>query len=595
MERKLAVILAADVAGYSRMMAHNEEGTRATLTAYRATIADIVGEHGGRIFNTAGDSAACEFSSAVQAVRAAVAIQRALDRRNTDLAEAQRMHFRIGLNLGDVMIEGTDLLGDAVNVAARLQEVAAPGGICISDNMRTQIEGKLDFPLVALGERNLKNIPRPVTVHRVEWRLEDAAASGVLGGQVSLPDRPSIAVLPFANMSGDAEQEYFADGITEDIITELARYRWFFVIARNSVFTYKGRAVDIKQVARELGVRYVLEGSVRKAGNRIRVTAQLIEAETGNHLWAERYDRDYADVFAIQDELTQSVVGAIEPEILLGESRRATHKSIDNLDAFDLANRGIWHFYQFGQQENREGERLLRRAIELDPKLSRGHMGLGRLLFGRSWWGWSDDIRRDLSTAYDAAQRAVALDDRDPYNYYAASMTATMIGRHRQGVAHAQRCIDLSPNFALAFLALGLARIFSGNFDDAVDPFVRGMRLSPHDPLTFEFLNGIALAQYQMGNYEEARHYAERGLRARRTYGGLRLLLAALGQLEQLDDCAPIRAELDQLKPLDVTGQWAASTNYANPAHRAHLVEGLRKAGFVEVPEPIVIYGGAGA
>lgn len=595
MERKLAVILAADVAGYSRMMAQNEEATRATLSAYRSTITDIVAEHGGRIFNTAGDSAACEFASPVQAVRAAVAIQRALDRRNTDLPEAQRMQFRIGLNLGDVMIEGGDLLGDAVNIAARLQEVAAPAGICISDVMRAQIEGKLDFPLAALGERNLKNIPKPVGVHRVDWRLEDASASGVLAGQVSLPDKPSIAVLPFANMSGDSEQEYFADGITEDIITELARYRWFFVIARNSAFTYKGRAVDIKQVARDLGVRYVLEGSVRKAGNRIRVTAQLIEAETGNHLWAERYDRDYADVFAIQDELTQSVVGAIEPEILLGEGRRATHKSIDNLDAFDLANRGIWHFYQFGAQDNQEGERLLRRAIELDPKLPRGHMGLGRLLFGRSWWGWTDDTRRDLSAAYDAAQRAVALDDRDPYNHYAASMTSTMIGRHKQGLAHAQRGIDISPNFALAFLALGLARIFGGNFDDAADPFLRGMRLSPHEPLTFEFLNGIALAQYHMGNYEEARHYVERGLRARRTYGGLRIMLATLGQLGLYEEAASIRAEMEQHKPLDVVGQWAASTNYATPAHRAHLVEGLRKAGFVDIPEPIAIYAGSRA
>jgi TolB-like protein len=492
------------------------------------------------------------------------------------------------------MIEGSDLLGDAVNVAARLQEVAAPAGICISDALRSQIEGKLDFPITPMGERSLKNIPRPMAIHRVDWRLEDATASGVLAGQVSLPAKPSIAVLPFANMSGDPEQEYFADGITEDIITELARYRWFFVIARNSTFTYKGRAVDIKQVARELGVRYVLEGSVRKAGNRIRVTAQLIEAESGNHLWAERYDRDYADVFAIQDELTQSVVGAIEPEILLGEGRRAKHKSIDNLDAFDLANRGIWHFYQFGAQENREGERLLRRAIELDPRLPRGHMGLARLLFGRCWWGWSDDIKRDLNAAYTSAQCAIGLDDRDPYNYYVASMTSTMIGLHRQGLAHAQRCIDLSPNFALAFLALGLARIFNGNFDDAVDPFLRGMRLSPNEPLTFEFLNGIGLAQYHMGNFEEARHYAENGLAKRRTYGGLRILAAALGQLGQLEDCAPIRVEMEALRPLDVAGQWAASTNYANPAHRAHLVEGLRKGGFVEVPEPISLQGGAG-
>ena len=277
-KRRLAAILAADVAGYSRMVAEDEEATLRTLGAYRVLIGDLIAEHGGRIFGTAGDSVVAEFASAVQAVRAAVAIQRALQRRNADLPVGRRMEFRIGINLGDVVAEGDDVLGDGVNIAARLQEVAAPAGICLSGAVREQIEGKLDFPLTALGERTLKNIPRPVAVYQVDRGVEVPTAANVLSGAPALPDKPSIAVLPFINLSGDPEQEYFVDGISEDVITALSHYRWFFVIARNSTFAYKGRqGVDVKQVARELGVRYVLEGSVRKAANRIRATAQLGE------------------------------------------------------------------------------------------------------------------------------------------------------------------------------------------------------------------------------------------------------------------------------------------------------------------------------
>ena len=580
MQRKLAVILAADVAGYSRLMSENEEATRATLSAYRATITEIVGEHAGRVFGAAGDSAICEFASAVQAVRAAVAIQRALHRRNADLPENRRMEFRIGLNLGDVMIEGDDLLGDAVNIAARLQEVAAPATICISGTVRQQIEGKLDFAVTHLGERALKNIAKPVAAYRVDWRLEDPTASGVLGGALALPDKPSIAVLPFANMSGDAEQEYFADGITEDIITALARFRWFFVIARNSTFTYKGRAVDIKQAGRELGVRYVLEGSVRKAGARIRVTAQLIEAETGSHLWAEKYDRDYADVFAIQDELTESVVAAIEPEILFGEGRRATSKNIENLDAFDCAMRGLWHFYQFGKKDNLEGEPLLRRAIALDPKLARGHMGLARILFGRCHWGWSDNVERDTIESYEAAERAILLDDRDPYSHYILSLASLTMNQHRQALAEAQRCIDLSPNFALGYFALGMARVYMGHFAEAIDPLLRCQRLSPNDPMMFEFLNTMALAHYHMENFEEALHHAQRAARSRRMIGGLLTIVACLGQLDRAEEAKPVIEEIAGAKIADAAAQWKVTAPYAQQEHRARFLEGLNKAGY---------------
>jgi adenylate cyclase len=579
MERKLAAILAADVVGYSRLMAADEEATLATLHAYRQTIGELVAEHGGRIFGTAGDSVVAEFPSPVQAVRTAVAIQRALNRRNADLAADHRMLFRIGVNLGDVVADGSDLLGDGVNVAARLQETAAPGGICIAGNVREQIAGKLAFPLAHLGERSLKNLPRPVPIFRVDWRLDDPAEVGVLGGTLALPDRPSIAVLPFVNMSGDIEQEYFADGLSEDIITALSRYRWFFVIARNSSFAYKGRAVDIKQVARELGVRYVLEGSVRKAGSRLRATGQLIDADTGVHLWAERYDRDMADIFAIQDEITESVVGAIEPEILMGEGRRAAHKQTANLDAYDCCMRGIWHHYQLTAEHIAEAISWQRRAIALDPSFARAHMALARALMSFCTFGYSDDITRDVAELELAAARTIALDDRDPYSHYAVFMGHLAAGRLQPALAAAQRIIDLSPNFAFGHFALGWVRLYLGHFEQALDPLFRALRLSPNDPLAFFFNSKLSLVHYHLGNLEEALHFAERALAVRRMHVALTVLVACLGKLGRAAEAGPLVAELQDRSPPDPEGYWRFVHPYADPAHREQLMDGLRRAG----------------
>jgi adenylate cyclase len=591
MERHLAAILAADVAGYSRMVAEDEEGTLQTLGAYRAAISDLVTEHIGRIFGTAGDSIVVEFASAVQAVRAAVAIQRALKRRNADLPESRRIKFRIGLNLGDVIAEGSDLLGDGVNIAARLQEVAAPAGICLTGAVREQIEGKLNFPIASLGERSLKNIPRPIPVYRVDWELEALAAADLLGGgALALPDKPSIAVLPIVNMSGDPEQEYFADGITEDLITALSHYRWFFVIARHSTFAYKGRAVDVKQVARELGVRYVLEGSVRKVGTRIRATAQLIEADSGNHLWAERFDRDLANIFALQDEITQNVVAAIEPEMLLVEGRRAARKSTASLDAFDCCMRGQWHFHQLTRENNSKAETWLRRSISLDPTFAQAHMALARTLNNRIWQGWSRDIEQDLAGGYAAAVRAVSLDDRDPYAHYALSWLSIAKRQHEQALAEAQRAIDLNPNFALGFWVLGVVRTFIGHFPEAVDAMLRSIRLNPHDAQAGAMLGNLALAQYHQRNYAEAAGLADRALRGRRTTSILPTLLASLGQLGKSAEPKDIIAELKRLVPVDAERYWDIINPYAEARHLAHLVEGLRKAG---VSEPRRLWGGA--
>ena len=388
----MAVILAADIVGYSRMMASDEEATVQALATYQEVIGALVAEHHGRIFSVAGDGLLAEFASAVQAVRCAVAIQRMAERRSGDLAPGREVWFRIGVNLGDVMVRGADLLGDGVNIAARLQALAEPRQILVSGSVHDQVAGKVNFACSSLGERALKNMPRPVQVYVLDWTLPAPVPIEVLrSGVLPLPDRPSVAILPFTNMSQDVEQEYFADGLTEDLITALAKYRWFFVIARNSSFTYKGRAVSVGQVGRELGVRYVLEGSIRRSGNRLRVTAQLVEAETGHHLWAERYDRDLVDLFALQDEIVGCLVGAIEPGMIRSESQRARRKSPESMDAWDLIFRGMWHFNHWSWENHREARELFRRAVASDPSLAEGHIWLGRCINAILYFGWSDD------------------------------------------------------------------------------------------------------------------------------------------------------------------------------------------------------------
>ena len=581
-ERRLVAILAADVAGYSRLMGADEERTLKTLNLYRGVMSQLVDEHQGRIVATAGDSLLAEFSSAVLAVRAAVAVQRALHRRNADLEEADRMQFRIGINVGDVMVQGSDLLGDGVNIAARLEQMAKPGSIFVSGTVWEQIEGKLPFPCSYLGEQTAKNIARPVRTYCIIWDQPELMSMEVGGSAPppALPEKPSIAVLPFTNMGSDAEQEYFADGISEDIITALSQSRWLFVIARNTSFVYKGKAVDIKQIGRDLGVRYVLEGSVRKAGNRVRITAQLIEAATGAHLWSQRYDRDLADTFAVQDEITESVVGAIEPELLNVERQRSTRKNPEKMNAWDHYARGMWHFHQFNREDSVRGERLMRRAIEIDPTFAQGHMGLARIVNNRVLFGWNEDNNADLRAALAAARRAVELDDKDPYSHYILAWPSLLLRQHEDAVAAAQRAIDLTPNFALAYYMLGVIRVYLGRFDAAADPFQRATRLSPHEPLTFFFANHLALVQYHQGRYEEAVKIVRMGIGMRPTHMLYRTLAACYGQLGRASEADAALAELRRLMPKDAERQWEVTNPYADPAHRTAFLEGLRKAGW---------------
>jgi adenylate cyclase len=502
--RRLALILAADVAGYSRLMSEDEEGTLKTLSLYQEVAAALIAEHQGRIFAVAGDGIMAEFASAVQAVRCAVAVQRGIDRRNADLPEARRMVFRIGINLGDVMVRDGDLYGDGVNIAARLQTLGEPGQICISASVQEQIAGKLPFPQAFLGEKSVKNIARPVRAYLVDWALDAAEAKAdAQSGPLAVPEKPSIAVLPFVNMSGDADQDYFADGLTEDLITALAKFRWFFVIARNSSFAFKGRPTSVQQIGRELGVRYILEGSSRRSGERVRVTAQLVDAETGRHLWAERYDREIADLFAVQDEIVGRVVGAIEPEMLRTETLRARQKSPQELSAWDQIFRGMWHFYQVTERDHLRARELFRAATATAPALAEGHTWLARVDAGILIYGWSKNPAADTAEGWQAAMRATRLAEADPYAHYALGIVSAAMGQPDRAAAEAQKAIDLSPSFALGWLLLGMSRLFAGRAAQAVEPLQRGLRLNPQDAQAFIWLQLLAFAHHLSGAREE--------------------------------------------------------------------------------------------
>jgi adenylate cyclase len=444
-ERKLSAIFAADVEGYSRLMGRDEVGTLRTLTAYRVIIDRLIASHRGRIFNTAGDSILADFASAVDAVQCAIAIQEAIAKANADRPAGEQMRFRIGVHVGDIIVQGDNLFGDAVNVAARLEALAEPGGICVSGSVQDHIGTKLPVGFIDLGEQQVKNISQPIKAYRIRGEISQTATP-IAGSMPSLPDKPSIAVLPFQNMSGDAEQEYFADGIVEEIITALSRYPSLFVIARNSCFTYKGRAVSVTQVGRELGVRYVVEGSLRKSANRIRVTAQLVEAETGNHVWAERYDRELADFFSVQDEITEKVTIAVAPAIADAELHRAMRKPPGSLDAWAAYQRGLWHLDKATPDDNILAERLFQRAIELDGNLADGYCGLAVAQL-RAIAYFQTRAPVDIqSSAEPLARQAVALDGNNAVARAWLSYALYMRGDAEGAVAEADRALELSPN-----------------------------------------------------------------------------------------------------------------------------------------------------
>ena len=583
--RRLAAILAADVAGYSRLMGADEEGTLERLKALRADVIDPkIAEHHGRIVKTTGDGLLVEFASVVDAVRCAVQVQRGLESRNAVIPADIRIEFRVGINLGDIIIDESDIYGDGVNVAARLEAIAEPGGICVSGIVHDQVRDKLDLAFEDMGEQVLKNIARPVRVYRVQLASADIATTGSSvkpTPALALPDKPSIAVLPFQNMSGDPEQEYFADGMVEEIITALSRIRWFFVIARNSTFTYKGRAVDVKQVGRELGVRYVLEGSVRKAANRIRITAQLVEAATGNHVWAERYDRELADIFAVQDEITERVVAAIEPELYAAEQVRSQSKPPDSLDAWECVIRALSCIGQGTRDENTEAEALCRRAIAIAPGYARAHSLLAWALLRRSVW--SGNLRMVVPEVSAETQTALALDDRDPWAHFAQGILQQRLRHPGDAVRSLRRALELNPNFALAHAFLGNALSLLREHQDAVDSAEHALRLSPRDRLVGYYAS-VALAQvhFAAGRYSECATWARNVIEKSPDFlPGHFHLAAALAMQGDLITAAEARDTLLRLQP-EFSLIWMTENAPQTGELAERLCEGLRKAG---VPE----------
>jgi len=576
-ERKLAAIFAADMAGYSRLMARDEVGTLARLKACRAIIDELIASHRGRIFNTAGDSVVADFASAVDAVQCAVAVQAAIAAEDAGGTVDEQMQLRIGVHVGDVMVDGENLLGDSVNIAARLESFADPGAICVSAAARDHIGNKLPLDFDDLGYQRVKNIAQAIRVYRVQVEKSVPHPTAAL----PLPDKPSIAVLPFQNMSGDPEQEYFADGMVEEIITALSRVRWFFVIARNSTFTYKGHAVDVKQVGRELGVRYVLEGSVRKAGNRIRVTAQLVEAATGNHVWAERYDRDLADIFAVQDEITERVVAAIEPELYAAEQVRSQSKPPDSLDAWECVIRALACLGQGTRDENTKAEALCRRAIAIAPGYGRAHSLLAWALIRRTTW--SGDLRTVASEISMETQSALAFDDRDPWAHFAQGILLHRLHRLGEAVRALHQALDLNPNFALAHAFLATSLGIQGARQEAADSAQHALRLSPRDRLVGTYAS-LALAQvhFTAGRYSECVTWARSAIEKSPGHlVGHQFLTAALAMEGDLTAAAEARGTLLRLEPeFSLTRMNENASQTGELAER--LREGLRKAG---VPE----------
>jgi len=575
-ERRLAAILAADVFGYSRLMGIDEEGTLAALKAHRRELIDPkIAEHRGRIVKTTGDGALVEFASAVAAVRCALDIQRAMAERNADIPEDRRIEFRMGINVGDIIVDEGDVYGDGVNIAARIEPLAEPGALCLSDNAYQQIKGKLSIDIIDMGEQQLKNIGQPVRVYSV--CSEGAATRPTL----SLPDKPSVAVLPFQNMSGEPEQDYFADGMVEDIITGLSRIKWLFVIARNSTFAYKGSAIDVKKVGRELGVRYVLEGSVRKAADRVRITVQLINATTGAHVWAERYDRKSNDIFALQDEITLSVVGAMEPSLRSAEVERAKRKRPDSLDAYDLVLQALPDVYSRMPEQEKRALVLLERAFALDPNYALAHACAAHSHHTLYLRGGLNLEHR--AAAIRHAYSAIAHGQDDALALTFAGFVLGMDAHDRAAAfAALDAAIAISPSTALAYIMGSIVLSFAGKAERAAEWAERGLRLSPLDPWRSSAFNTLAFGHFQHGRYEEAAAAAYKAVQCSPGFSICYMALAApLAKLGRLEEAKAAAARVLELQPVFRYGRFLAGVD-CEPTLAALLSEALRDAGLPE-------------
>jgi len=574
----LAAILAADVAGYSRLMEADERATVATLDAYRAVFQERVAGHGGRIVDTAGDSVLAVFLSAIGAVEAAISIQEELRVRNDTLPEDQRMNFRIGVNLGDV-IEKDDgsIYGSGVNVAARLEGLAVPGGICLSGSAHEQVEGKIARGFQDIGEHEVKNIARPLRAYRV---IAEAATMKATEASPAPLDKPSIAVLPFTNMSGDAEQDYFADGISEDLITDLSKISGLFVIARNSSFAFKGQTVDLKRVARELGVRHILEGSVRKAGGKVRINAQLIDASAGGHIWAERYDRDFDDIFALQDEITGEIVSALKVNLTVADRAGATHKLTNNVDAYEVFLRGRTQFYQFTPETHAEAERLFEQAILLDPNFAAAIAFLG-FVYQNDWlflWpGHADGLGRAL----EATEKAVAVDDGLGLAHAYLGWVQAWLRRHDEAIESFERALTLDPNNAEICAYFAEVLNYAGYPERSIEMTEKALRFDPLIPANCAFHLGHSY--YLLRRHDEAIHIIRGAIERVPSFPVAHMILAIVySELDRDDDAAAEVETVRRLIPDYTLENVDRIYPYRTQEARDRFLGGLRKAGLPE-------------
>ena len=571
-ERRLAAILAADVIGYSRLMGRDEAGTLARLKLHRRELIDTkIAEHKGRLVKTTGDGMLIEFPSVVEAVACAVAVQHGMGERNAGIPQDQAISFRIGINLGNVIVEGDDIYGDGVNVAARLEALAEPGGICISAIVHDQVEGRLDCAFENLGEQSLKNITRPVRVYRVRPKAAPLATVPTL----ALPDKPSIAVLPFANMSGDPEQEYFVDGMVEEIITALSRIRWLFVIARNSSFTYKGQAVDVKQVGRELGVRYVLEGSVRKGGNRVRITGQLIDAVTGTHLWADRFDGLIEDVFELQDKVASSVAGVIEPALQAAEMRRSAARPTTDLSAYDLYLRALATFFPATKERIFEALGLFEQAIAIDPRYGPALSWAAICHMHLSINGWVEAPEATGRKALDLGRRALEVAESDPRVLANGAFVLANLGEDiRAMIELIDRVLALNPSFARGWFLSGALRLWAGQHDLAIEHVETSLRLSPRER-TGTPLHTLGMAYFFKREFDEAASKLLLSVQDQPGHpGSYRVLAACYAHMGRVDEARAIITKLRAITPVIVP----SDVQFRNPEHRELYLSGLRLA-----------------
>jgi TolB-like protein/cytochrome c-type biogenesis protein CcmH/NrfG len=562
-------------------MSADEEGTLARLNAHRREFLEPnIAAHRGRIVKRTGDGILIEFASAIDAVRCAVEQQRGMAQRNTDMPADQRIELRVGIHVDDIMIEEGDIFGDGVNIAARLESIAQPGGICISDDAYRQVRGKLEVNFQDSGEQELKNIARPVRVYQLRPDSPTSAGKAPTGS-LALPDKPSIAVLAFQNLSGDPEQEFFADGIAEEVITALSKAHWLFVIARNSSFTYKGKSVDVRQLGRELGVRYVLEGSVRKAGNRVRITAQLIDATDGHQVWADRYDRALEDIFAVQDEITHSIIGAIAPGIVAAEIRRLHGKEAAELGLWERVMRAHWHVSRLSREDCLEAFRLLEEVLQRDAGNA---MALAYLAF--NWhmggiFGWTkESLPETMERMADAARRAVAADDQDATAHTALGIYELFSERHDDAIRRLHRAIALDPNSSFARGYLGVAYSFGGEPDLSLSALDEAVRLSPRDFLTVVWHTASAWSQLHAERFAEAMKSAKLAIEFNPAFPDAHGILAAAAA--HLGYTAEASAGLEgfvRLLPGVTLGDPRIIRPFRRATDRDRFLSGLRKAG----------------